>query len=574
MEWTIVIPTWRRTEMLRELLHEIEKQVAAGFEVVIVSDGDDPATHALSENFESAFPVRWIFHEENLGLAVARNTGAGAARGEYLLFLDDDILPSANLISEHAQMQDSKPTWPGSVVCGRIIEAREATFRSKTDQFMQRAWEQSLLHALPENGTPHLTSVGAEAEHSAWFGLNCSISKELFEQFGGFDPKMRSDEEMEFGLRLYRGGILTRYAPNATVRHRGSKDMSAYYPRCWRLSGELDVHRVLDSRERSEQLSQVADLHCGGPVRRMMARLAWQNPEFVLGLARGAERITNMRGSRGAFGAWARLRHAGEYWSGVRATGVTKERLKGIAGAPRPILMFHSISMPQDSSEATYYTSPRRFRRFLSWLRMRNYTHIGPPAWLSNETPKRGVLLTFDDAYDDLYKELLPAIAEFELRPLVFVVTEKIGGTNDWDERQGLRTRLLLTLAQMREMQKHGVTFGSHSATHPLLSSLSDVDLRREVNDSKAKLEDALGTAVEWFAYPFGDVDRRVRAAVLEAGYRAAVTTNAGFNRWQDPLALNRLEIDDRDWLLDFALKLASARSYRRGLLARLGVQD
>jgi peptidoglycan/xylan/chitin deacetylase (PgdA/CDA1 family) len=305
-----------------------------------------------------------------------------------------------------------------------------------------------------------------------------------------------------------------------------------------------------------------------------MARMAWQNPEFVLGLARGTQKITNAFASRAAFGAWARLRHLGEYWSGVRATGVTEERLKEIAGTPRPILMFHSISIPQDSREAAYYTSPHRFRRFLSWLRMRNYTHLGPSAWLSDEAPQRGVLLTFDDAYDDLYKELLPAIAEFKLRPLVFVVTEKIGGTNDWDERQGLRTRSLLTLAQMREMQRSGVTFGSHSATHPLLSSLSDSELRREVRDSKAMLEDALGTAVEWFAYPFGDVDRRVRATVLEAGYKAAVTTNAGFNRWQDPLALHRLEIDDRDWLLDFALKIATARSYRRGLLARLGAPD
>jgi hypothetical protein len=61
-----------------------------------------------------------------------------------------------------------------------------------------------------------------------------------------------------------------------------------------------------------------------------------------------------------------------------------------------------------------------------------------------------------------------------------------------------------------------------------------------------------------------------VRAAVLEAGYKAAVTTNAGFNRWHDPMTLNRFEIDDRDWLLDVALKLATGRSYRRSVSARL----
>ena len=333
------------------------------------------------------------------------------------------------------------------------------------------------------------------------------------------------------------------------------------------------MHRAVERDERSEQVSQLAELHCGGTVRRLMATFAWQNPKLILGLARGAERVTNAFGSRTAFGAWARLRHLGEYWTGVRTTGVTEKRLGEIAGVSKPILMFHSISTPQDSREKTYYTSPSRFRRFLSWLKMHKYVHVGPREFLTSDLPARGVLLSFDDAYADLYSELLPAIAEFKLKPLVFVVADRIGGTNDWDQRQGLRMRSLLTLTEMHEMQQRGVTFGSHSATHPLLTSLSDSELLREVRGSKAKLEDALGTSVEWFAYPFGDVDRRVRSAVLEAGYKAAVTTNAGFNRWQDPLALNRLEIDDRDWLVDFALKVATARSYRRGLLARLGIR-
>ena len=122
----------------------------------------------------------------------------------------------------------------------------------------------------------------------------------------------------------------------------------------------------------------------------------------------------------------------------------------------------------------------------------------------------------------------------------------------------------------MDEMQRHGVTFASHSLTHADLTSLPNSELRREVRDSKAKLEDLLGVTVEWFAYPYGAADRRVRAAVAEAGYKAAVTTNAGFNQWQDPLALNRLEVDERDWLIDFALKVATGRSYRRGILNRL----
>jgi GT2 family glycosyltransferase/peptidoglycan/xylan/chitin deacetylase (PgdA/CDA1 family) len=566
MKWSIVIPTWQRADMLREHLRALETQSSRDFEVVIVCDGEDAATRALGESSQANFPTRWIFHRENLGLAAARNTGAATAAGEFILFLDDDVAPDANLLAEHDAAHAPGGEWPPSVVCGRIVEERQAPFRSKTDEFMQEAWERSLEEALPTDGSPNHSNVGGEAERTAWFGLNCSIRKNLFERLGGFDPLMRSDEEMEFGQRLYRSGILTRYAPKAVVRHRGSKDMSAYYPRCWRLSGRLDVHRAVERDERSAQISQLGDA-----ARAGIAGIASKNPELLLALASAAEQITNLTGSRAAFAAWARLRHLGEYWSGVRETGVSRERLAQLAGPDRPILMYHSISAPQNAREATYYISPSRFRRQLGWLQLRGYNHVAPSDWLEEKPANRNVLLTFDDAYDDLHRELLSAVEEFNIKPLVFVVAGRIGGTNDWDARQGLRQRSLLSLDQMREMQRFGVQFGSHSLTHPLLTKLSTAELLREVRDSKSRLEDALGAPVEWFAYPYGDVDRRVRAAVLEAAYKASVTTDAGMNRWQDPLALQRLEIDERDWLIDFALKLSTGRNFRRSAMMRLG---
>jgi len=566
MKWSIVIPTWQRADMLREHLRALESQSSRDFEVVIVCDGEDAATRVVAESSQTNFPIQWLFHRENQGLAAARNTGASAASGEFLLFLDDDVTPDPNLLTEHDAAHASGEEWPPSVFCGRIVEERQAPFRSKTDEFMQKAWERSLAEALPLDGNPGLSSIGPEAEKSAWFGLNCSIRKSLFDRLGGFDPMMRSDEEMEFGQRLYRSGFLTRYAPKAIVRHRGSKDMSDYYPRCWRLSGRLDVHRAVDRGERSAQISQLGD--AGRPG---LTGIASNNPELVMALASAAEQITNLTGSHAAFAAWARLRHLGEYWSGVRETGVSPKQLAELAGPGRPILMYHSISVPQNAREATYYISPSRFRRQLAWLQLHGYTHVAASDWLKKGPRKKSLLLTFDDAYEDLHRELLRAVEEFKVKPLVFVVADRIGGANDWDAREGLRERSLLSLDQMREMQRVGVQFGSHSLTHPLLTKLSTPELLREVRDSKSKLEDALGTPIEWFAYPYGDVDRRVRAAVLEAGYKAAVTTDAGMNRWQDPLALQRLEIDERDWLMDFALKLSTGRNFRRSAMMRLG---
>jgi len=99
MKWSIVIPTWQRADMLREHLRALESQSSRDFEVVIVCDGEDAATRVVAESSQTNFPIQWLFHRENQGLAAARNTGASAASGEFLLFLDDDVTPDPNLLT-------------------------------------------------------------------------------------------------------------------------------------------------------------------------------------------------------------------------------------------------------------------------------------------------------------------------------------------------------------------------------------------------------------------------------------------------------------------------------------------
>ena len=130
---------------------------------------------------------------------------------------------------------------------------------------------------------------------------------------------------------------------------------------------------------------------------------------------------------------------------------------------------------------------------------------------------------------------------EFRLKPLVFLVANQIGGMNVWDQERGERVRMLLSLDQIREMAAAGVEFGSHTLTHPWLPSVDDHQLLREVVDSKLRLEDLLGVEVPCFAYPFGAVDQRVRAAVVAAGYRLAFTTRA------DELRMTPLHPSGRD---------------------------
>ena len=564
MKCSIVIPTWQRAEPLEETLASLAGQTLFDFEVVVAVDGPDETTRSLFERIRPPYPIQWVFHERNLGLPSARNSGAGKARGELLLFLDDDISVDSELVERHVGQHHSYPNWP-LAVCGRIVEMRRAPQSCWTSKFLQQAWENSLDFidsALTLAGTQ---SIGPEVERALHFGLNCSMRRDLFFEHGGFNPLLQyMEEEMEFGHRLYRSGMQFRVAPEAVVFHHNSKDMTEYFRRCWFLGGTTNVERVFDLGQRNPQTEGLVAMQSGWLPGRLFAKTVWHTTSVARKVAAGLERATNYTGSRLLFGAWARLCQASEHWNGVKAKGCTLEMLKGVAGTPARALMFHSIAQPQSREESTYYISPRRFHLTLRLLRMAGHETSSLAEWLQGDVPQHRPLLTFDDGYDDMYTELLPVAREFNLKPLIFLVADRISGTNLWDQENGLRCRRLLTLEQIREMQQSGFDFGSHTLTHPWLPGLSDTDLRREVRESKYRLEDMLGTEITSFAYPSGGVDQRVRAAVAEAGYRLAFTTIPGMNRWNDPLCLNRADLNEEGGLLQLLWKLHTGCSVRQ----------
>jgi GT2 family glycosyltransferase/peptidoglycan/xylan/chitin deacetylase (PgdA/CDA1 family) len=556
---------------LCETLDSLARQTCGDFEVIVVGDGDDPATIAFAGGYKAKFALRWIFHQQNLGQAAARNTGAKVANGDIVLFLDDDTPAHHDLVSQHLGHFLHFNSNRRIVVRGRVVEDRRAALPSCTDKFLQQWWEQILDRMGSPSAATDAGSVGDDIEREMCIALNCSIRREVFLRSGGFNPELRySTEDMEYGHRLYRSGVRLVVDPLAIVYHRNTRAVTEHWRRTWRIEGKDAVKRVFEFGQRNPQTRQLASMHCGYVYERVIARTFWHSAPALRGVASFLERAINATGSRLLFGAWARLCSQTEYWSGARGSGCTSEMLRQVTGKPACALALHSISIPRSPEERTYYLSPSRFHRYLDWLKMSGYESASAAEWLRGDVGKNRVLLTFDDGYDDLYSELLPAIVQFKLKPLVFLVADRTGATNVWDQTCGLRRRNLLTLDQIGEMRRCGVEFGSHTLTHPWLPELSDDNLRREVGDSKRRLEDMLGTQVTTFAYPFGGVDQRVRAAVVDAGYELAFTTRPGLNWWGDPLCLNRAEVSEGDTFLDFALKLRSGCGVRQWFAARV----
>src|SRR5205814_186832 len=103
-----------------------------------------------------------------------------------------------------------------------------------------------------------------------------------------------------------------------------------------------------------------------------------------------------------------------------------------------------------------------------------------------------------------------------------------------------------ITWDQASEMDAAGIQIGSHTATHPILTRVSDERLRLELSDSRSRIEGMLCRDVDLFCYPNGDYDERVVRAVQTAGYRCAVTVEPGFNGIDsDPLRLRRVHSEN-----------------------------
>lgn len=559
MECSVIIPTRRRAGPLRETLESLCRQTRKEFEVVVVVDGDDPETRSLAENYKAAFPLRWILTPERMGQASARNAGATAAESDILIFLDDDTRPVDGWVHHHFKHHAANTGKSEIGVLGKVTDLYAGQARSRTERYLRESRNPALarFESCLKNQSLDFGKVAA-------FGLNTSISRRLFFAVGGFDPKLSSlDEDTDLGARLYNHGARFIFEPEAIVHHHDTKDAVAQHYAILRTAGKLDVYRRRAKKQCNGRLQLLAQMNCAGPLRKLAHRAAWHFP-WTFQLADSvARKATDLTGSRGSFRLWYRAT-AAEYWKGLRTAGETIDSLGKLYPSRTPVLMLHSVSAPTERRLKSLCISPERFTRFMEWLKSSGYSSALPADWDRRTASTRRVILTFDDAYDDFISNAFPVLERLGFTATVFVVVDRIGKTNEWDESRYFKSRRLLSLEQIRELHRHGVHFGSHTLTHAWLTSASDNDLEREVGDSKRKLEDLLGAEVSSFAYPWGVADMRVRCAVARAGYHTALTTQEGLNWSEDPLALKRTNLAEVDTLPEFAFKLATGRDLRQ----------
>lgn len=216
-----------------------------------------------------------------------------------------------------------------------------------------------------------------------------------------------------------------------------------------------------------------------------------------------------------------------------------------------PVLMYHRVcATPSSATASDFVVTAATLRKQLSYLAARGYRTPDPAAALENGVDpvaaRRSVLLTFDDGYLDNYAVALPILQELGFTATVFVLGNATERVNFWDTASATGSAALMGPAETRAMVDAGITIGSHGISHRRLDALPEDEVRRELVDSKAMLEDLIGKSVELFAYPFGVVTPRLKQLVREAGYRAAFAVNSGpFDFHADHFEVRRVLVAD-----------------------------
>lgn len=222
--------------------------------------------------------------------------------------------------------------------------------------------------------------------------------------------------------------------------------------------------------------------------------------------------------------------------------------------------MYHQIGVfSKPKQHKANYCLKSRFQTqmaLLSALRWQTLSMDEVHQGLEQETyPEKSVVLTFDDGFANFEEHAWPILMRFGLKATVFVVVDRIGQKADWLS-SGDRP-VLMDIQTLRDLYGQGVAIGSHTLTHPRLSQLSLAMQQQEIADSKKKLEDLLGHAVEHFCYPYGDFNETTVTIVQEAGYKTALTCERRRTSLEDsPYRLPRKAISFGDNAIGFLWKL------------------
>lgn len=198
---SIIISTYNRSHLLKRLLLALPSQTLApdSYEVLVVDDGSaDDTADVCREMMGKITNLKYLSTRKNVGLPKAQNLAIREARGQHLLFTDDDCIPEKDWAVQLSSALDREP-----IVAGAINTTR-SNFST-------------VCHNISEF---HPFMPGRSAGYTAFIaGANMGLRRTVIKELGGFLEDRPCCPDMEMGLRARERGYAVYYDPAAVVTH-------------------------------------------------------------------------------------------------------------------------------------------------------------------------------------------------------------------------------------------------------------------------------------------------------------------------------------------------------------------
>lgn len=185
------------------------------------------------------------------------------------------------------------------------------------------------------------------------------------------------------------------------------------------------------------------------------------------------------------------------------------------------VLMYHSVGENRE-----FFTVPEKgFERQMKYLSKNKFNVISVEQLVeilekNLAIPRKTVVITFDDGYEDNFLAALPILKKFDFPATIFVSTANIGKTIQ--ARNGSKLKIM-SADQIKEMEDSGlISIGSHSNEHIKLPSLNSEQISKQLSLSQSTLVGIFGKEAQYLAYPSGKVNadvREVASKYFRAGF-------------------------------------------------------
>lgn len=214
MRYSVIIPVYNRPDEVDELLESLTQQTFKDFEVVVVEDGSSIPCKETVEKYQKELDIHY-YDKPNSGPGQSRNYGAERSVGEYLIILDSDcILPKDYLSAIEQELQTSHADAFGGP---------DRAHESFTD--IQKAINYSMTSFFTTGGIR-----GGKKKMDKFYprSFNMGVKRDAYTALGGFS-KMRFGEDIDFSIRIFKGGYQCRLFPDAWVYHKRRTDLKKFF---------------------------------------------------------------------------------------------------------------------------------------------------------------------------------------------------------------------------------------------------------------------------------------------------------------------------------------------------------